>query len=218
MKQNKETLKQFFETGDKPTQQQYSDLIDTMNTPFMGEIKMIGFNIVPQGWAKCDGQLLNIEEYQELFNLIGNIYGGDGILTFSLPDLRGRTPLGVGSNPELTEYLLGEKGGEENHVLTGEEMPSHTHSGYGTIKASDMEGTTDIPEGNYLAVARTEIDRSNIVYPNIFTNSSNIEMAENGVSVNINETGSNQPHNNIQPYLVVNYIIALEGRIPRIDI
>ncbi|WP_417784924.1 phage tail protein [Tenacibaculum sp.] len=219
MKQNKETLKQFFETGDKPTQQQYADLIDTMNTPLLGEIKVVGFSMVPKGWAKCDGQLLKIEEYQELFNLIGIIYGGDGVSTFALPDLRGRIPLGEGSNLELSSYLLGQKGGEEKNILTEEELPRHNHSASGTLKASNTDGTTNNPEGNSLAIGKVTLDRTNTVEANNFnTSTANIEMAENDIVVNVDERGNGKPFSNLQPYLAINYIIALEGRVPIINV
>ncbi|WP_417871788.1 phage tail protein [Winogradskyella sp.] len=215
MKQSKETLKSYFETGDRPTESQFADLIDTLNTPFIGELKIVSYSKTPQGWAKCDGQLLNIAEYQELFNLIGNTYGGDGVLTFALPDLRGRVPLGEGSNSELSSYLLGQKGGEETSILTEEELPRHNHSASGILKASNTDGTTNNPEGNSLAIGKVPFDRTNTLDANSFTTSTaNIQMAENDIVVNINERGNGQPFSNIQPYLSVNYIIALEGRIP----
>ncbi|WGH74580.1 tail fiber protein [Tenacibaculum tangerinum] len=217
MKQNKETLKTYFETGDKPTESQFIDLIDTLNTPFIGEIKAVSFNLVPKGWAKCDGQLLTITEHQELFNLIGNSYGGDGVSTFALPDLRGRVPLGEGSNSELSNYPLGQKGGEEINTLTEEELPPHNHSASGTIKASNTNGTTNNPEGNSLAIGIVPVSRTSTEDAYVFTNTTpNIEMATNDVRITINETGNGQPINNMQPYLSVNYIIALEGRIPTI--
>ena len=89
MKQNIETLKTYFETGDKPTQEQYANLIDSLAMPMIGEIKAVSFSLVPKGWAKCDGQLLNIAEHETLFNLLGTTYGGDGNVTFALPNLRG---------------------------------------------------------------------------------------------------------------------------------
>ncbi|MDE1205560.1 phage tail protein [Tenacibaculum larymnensis] len=215
MKQSKETLKKYFETGDRPGESQFADLIDTLNTPFIGELKVVSYNKAPQGWAKCDGQLLNITDFQELFNLIGNTYGGDGISTFALPDLRGRVALGEGSNSELSSYLIGQKGGEEKSILTEEELPRHNHSASGTLKASNTDGTTNNPEDNSLAIGKVPLDRTNTVEANSFTTSTaNIEMAENDIVVNINERGNGQPFSNIQPYLSVNYIIALEGRIP----
>ncbi|WP_051263691.1 phage tail protein [Tenacibaculum ovolyticum] len=221
MKQNKETLKEYFETGDKPTQQQFTDLIDSLNTPFIGEIKTVSFQGVPNGWGKCEGQSLNIVEYQELFNVIGKTYGGDGILTFALPDLRGRIPLGVGNNTELSNYTLGQKGGEETHVLTEGEMPSHNHGITNTeqhVQLSTDSAVRETPDIGDVSAVCNYADGLATKKVKTFGLPTNLV---DGQAVNINMTilnkGENNPHNNIQPYLAVNYIIALKGRVPFVN-
>ena len=183
--------------------------------PFLAQIIMFGGNFAPRGWAFCDGQLLPIASYSALFSIMGTTYGGDGRTTFALPDLRGRAPIHEGHGPGLPSYRLGQKGGEPTHTLNVTEMPSHNHIATGTVKASTSDGTTNIPTGNVLAVGKTPIDRSTIVDSNIYTNATpNTNMASNEVTVHVNNNGGNLAHNNMQPYLTTNYIIALQGIFP----
>ncbi|MDE1205561.1 phage tail protein [Tenacibaculum larymnensis] len=220
MKQSKEILKTYFETGDRPTESQFVDLIDTLNTPFIGELKTVSFNIVPEGWAICNGQLLNIAEHQELFSLIGKTYGGDGVSTFALPDLRGRVPLGVGSNSELSNHLLGQHGGEETTILNSMNLPSHSHtasftqtSGVSSIPAVAEEANNDDPTNNKLAIPN--ISGSNRIYSNATADTSLAKgTATVTGTVEVSSVGNQEPFSNMQPYLSVNYIIALEGRVP----
>jgi len=162
-----------------------------MPTPFLGEIKIISWNFAPQGWAFCNGQFLPINQNQALFSLLGTTYGGNGQTTFALPDLRGRAPLHRGTN------ILGQKGGQEAHTVTISEMPQHLHFG----QASSDVGTLLVPGGNVLArrAAETYRDPINLgaMHPSTVSN-----------------VGGSQPHNNMQPYLVLNYIIALIGVFP----
>ncbi|WP_431166072.1 phage tail protein [Tenacibaculum halocynthiae] len=221
MKQDKETLKTYFETGDKPTQQQFSDLIDSLNNPFIGEIKTVSFYGIPEGWARCEGQILNISEYQDLFSFIGNTYGGNGTSTFALPDLRGRIPLGAGNSAELSNYSTGQKGGEETHVLKENEMPSHSHgttSSNQYIQLSTDNAINETPQvGNVQALAQfgpglSATSVKSFGPPTNLVNGQNINT-----NVTINSSGNNIAHNNLQPYLAINYIIALKGRIPFVN-
>ncbi|PTX62354.1 microcystin-dependent protein [Kordia periserrulae] len=220
--QSKETLKTYFETGDKPTQQQFEDLIDSLNTPFIGEIKTVSFPSVPNGWAKCDGQLLNISEHTTLFNLIGTIYGGDGTTTFALPNLQGKTMIHNDSS-----YSLGQAGGKKENTLTENQLPAHTHdignleithNLTGTVLANEEDGESNDPQLQNFSIA-TGGSSDPMLY-NSMTNDKT--MAANNVLVNgtisfsgtITNTGNAVPVNNMSPYLVVNTIIALEGRNP----
>jgi microcystin-dependent protein len=163
-----------------------------MGTPFLGEIKLISWNFAPQGWAFCNGQFLPINQNQALFSILGTTYGGNGQTTFALPDLRGRAPLHRGS-----QNTLGTKGGQEFHTLTISEMPTHTHF----AQASNTTGDTISPTNALLGsvAAKPFADPANLVLldPTSITN-----------------FGGSQPHENRQPTLVVNFIIALVGIFP----
>src|SRR5271166_3581841 len=113
----------------------------TVSEPFIGEIRLFGFNFAPVGWALCNGQLMPIAQNTPLFSLIGIYYGGDGITTFALPNLQSRVPIGQGQGPGLSPYTIGQTGGIENVTLTGNQMPEHTH----TVKASAVKGGLDSP-------------------------------------------------------------------------
>jgi len=167
-------------------------------TPYLGSICMVAFNFAPNGWALCNGQLLPISEYDTLFTLIGTTYGGDGQTTFALPDLRGRVPIHKGQGPGLPSYSLGESGGQESVTLTLNQIPQHNHA----LTVSTNGGSNDNPVGNYMA-----------------SNSEGIKHYSNTAGSNANGSsvgniGGNQPHNNMSPFLCVNFIIALEGLYP----
>jgi microcystin-dependent protein len=169
-----------------------------MSEPFVGEIRMFGFGFAPQGWAQCNGQLLPIAQNTALFSLLGTTYGGDGRITFALPDLRSRVPLGQGQGPGLSSYAEGQAGGAETVTLAATQMPGHTHP----VKASSSAASSDQPQGRALA-----------------RSASHIYAAEPSASTIMNadmlgEAGSSQPHGNIQPYLTVNFCIALAGIFP----
>jgi len=162
-----------------------------MSEPFLAEIKVIAWNFPPKGWAFCNGQLLPINQNQALFSILGTTYGGDGRQTFALPNLQGRVPLHVGSG-----ILLGQSGGEENHTLTISELAAHNHQ----LKAVTDQATLVSPAGNLWARGA----------PAAYSPSSNVAMNPALVT----NFGGGQPHDNLQPYLTVNFVIALQGIFP----
>ena len=163
-----------------------------MSQPFMGEVKIISWNFPPKGWALCNGQFLPINQNQALFSILGTMYGGNGQTTFALPDLRGRVPMHIGNG-----FTEGQVGGQESHTLTMSEMPAHNHF----MKSSSTIGGLPAPAGNDLAGNSTSpySDQG----PNAAMN-----------PLGISNVGGSQPHNNMQPYLVLNFIIALQGIFP----
>jgi microcystin-dependent protein len=166
--------------------------------PFVAEVRIFAGSLPPAGWAFCDGQIMPISQNTALFSLLGWRFGGDGQSTFALPDLRGRTPIGPGQGPGLTLRGLSESLGAETHVVTEPEAPSHTHA----VRAGAANGTSDAPAGHLMARAAAGI-------PHYGTNAD----ASLGAQA-IGSNGSSQPHNNMQPYLTLNYIIALQGQFP----
>lgn len=163
-----------------------------MSEPFLAEVRMVGFNFAPRGWAFCDGQILPINQNQSLYSLLGTTYGGDGRTSFALPDLRGRTPIHVGQG-----HREGQKSGEETHTLSASEMPRHTH----VLHGSSSEGDAPVPSGHVLA--RTP--------PMIYRSPANLTPLASGTVTNV---GGGQAHENMQPYLAVNFCIALQGLFP----
>ena len=166
--------------------------------PFLGQITAFGFNFPPRGWAQCDGQLLPISQYSALFSLLGTMYGGDGRSTFALPDLRGRTALHLGAGPGLTSRNIGQKSGAETNTLTVNQLPSHTHTF--APPSSSGAGTTDVATLNYPAQAEEDN----------YDDTSDATMG----SGTTGSTGNSQSVDNMQPYLVVNFCIALTGVFP----
>ncbi len=162
-----------------------------MSTPFLAEIRLFSFNFVPKNWALCNGQLLAINQNQALFSLLGTTYGGDGRINFALPDLRGRVPVHAGNS-----ISLGERSGEENHIVTVNELPSHSH----TVNANSGAATGLDPTASLMAKPLS----------NIYAASSN--LTNTGMAVS--NMGGSQPHNNMQPYLVITFGIALTGIFP----
>ena len=165
-----------------------------MSEPFLAEVRIVGFNFAPRGWAFCDGQILPINQNQSLYSLLGTTYGGDGRTSFALPDLRGRTPIHVGRSNGGGDHTLGQKSGEETHTLAANEMPQHTH----TFEASSNQGVTDIP------ISRSVRD----AYRDQITSLTSL------ISAATTNVGGGQAHENMQPYLAVNFCIALQGLFP----
>jgi microcystin-dependent protein len=171
-----------------------------MADPFVAEIRIFPFNFAPMGWAFCDGQVLPISQNTALFSLLGTTYGGDGKSTFALPDLQGRAPLFWGQGPGLSLRDLGEEGGSTTVSLLESETPSHSH----TMMASTSPASSRLPEGNALARSRG----GNAYQTN--ANQNLVSMAPESLT----PIGGDQPHNNMQPYLILNFCIALQGIFP----
>lgn len=171
-----------------------------MSDPFIGEIRMFGGNFAPRGWAFCHGQILSIAQNTALFSLLGTIYGGNGQTTFALPDLRGRVPVGQGQGPGLSNRQIGEQAGVENVTLTAQQMPAHNHA----AQASSARGNTNSPIGK---VWSKDAGVQSATYTG---NAPDGTMAANAIG----SAGGSQPHENMPPYLGVNFIIALQGIYP----
>ena len=170
-----------------------------MSEPFLSEIKIVSFNFPPKGWALCNGQLLPINQNQALFSLLGTTYGGDGRVNFALPDLRGRVPIGGDYRPG-SDYPLGLRGGEQAHTLSINELPTHTHA----YAVTDRRGTTGDP-GSPGGTAFASGERT-------YTAPAAANATFHpGVVANV---GGNQAHLNMQPFLTLNAIIALQGIFP----
>jgi microcystin-dependent protein len=169
--------------------------------PFVAEIRILPLSFAPKGWAFCDGQLLPISQNTALFSLLGTFYGGDGKATFALPDLRGSVPVNAGQGPGLSLYFLGQSSGSETITLLTTEMPSHTH----TVRA-------DFDNNNASAVSPSGAVPVN-ASPTL-TFSSGASAAFVSMNPGMTTTGGSQPHNNLMPYLVVSYCIALQGVFP----
>lgn len=167
-----------------------------MSEPFLAEVRMVGFNFAPRGWAFCDGQILPINQNQSLYSLLGTTYGGDGRTSFALPDLRGRTPIHTGRSNGGGDHRLGQKSGEETHTLSVNEMPQHDH----VLQASSTLGNTQIVTGHVPAQAL-----------NGYSDPGTLVQLRAGSVLNV---GGGQAHNNMQPYLAVNFCIALQGLFP----
>lgn len=182
--------------------------------PLLGEISIFAGNFAPRGWALCDGQLLPISQNTALFSILGTTYGGDGRTTFALPDLRGRAPIHPGTGPGLSTRRLGQRSGTEYNLLTTQQIPSHSHNATGTIMASSDEGTTSNPTNNFPASPIYQIDRATKSPINAYSTQANVKMSTKSVQVTIDNTGSNQAINNMQPFECINYIIALQGIFP----
>lgn len=173
-----------------------------MSMPFLGEIRIFAGNFAPYGWVFCDGRLMSIAEYDALYSLIGTIYGGDGINTFGLPDLRGRVPIHVGyNNTNGQTYIIGEMSGAEQVTLTNQQLPSHYHNVLANSNNGTLNGPTLFPTAaNYPAKDPTG--------SNIYSDTNNNSMVSTGI------TGGSQPHNNLSPFTCLSFIIAVEGLYP----
>lgn len=163
-----------------------------MSEPFLAEVRMVGFVFAPRGWAQCDGQILPINQNQSLYALLGTTYGGDGRTTFALPDLRSRTPIHRGDG-----FVQGQSGGEETHTLNAAETPAHTHD----MQGSAAPGNTPVPANGTLAGYTGGYESSSTGTTDLRSDS-------------ILNSGGGQAHNNMQPYVTVNFAIALQGLFP----
>ena len=166
--------------------------------PFVAEIRIFPFNFAPKGWAFCDGQLLPLSQNTALFSLLGTTYGGDGKSNFALPNMQGNAPMHPGQGPGLSLHDLGETGGSETVTLLESETPSHSHA----VNASAAEGTTGNPSGQLVA---------NGVGVNMYTTTFTATTLNPNA---VGPAGGDQPHNNMQPYLTLNFNIALQGVFP----
>jgi microcystin-dependent protein len=177
-----------------------------MSEPFLGQISTFGFNFAPVGWLQCNGQLVSIQQYTALFALLGTTYGGNGTSTFGLPDLRGRVMVGQGQGTGLQNYTMGEQTGSETVTLQVTQMPSHNH----TVGVSSAAGTSSDPTNQVPAQINTGQGKSPTISGMSYTTPATGTMAATAVSV----VGGNQPHNNLQPLLVINVCIATVGMFP----
>ncbi|HWB07112.1 MAG TPA: tail fiber protein [Verrucomicrobiales bacterium] len=173
-----------------------------MASPFLAQITIFASNFAPRGYAFCSGQILAIAQNQALFALLGTNYGGNGITTFALPDLRGRIPIHPGQGPGLSPYTLGQVGGSESHLLTLNEMPAHSHQTQ--VAVTSNAGNKQTPAGNSIA---TDGAGGTAGFS---------DGATNGTlgGVTAGSMGGGQPHSIVQPFLGINYIIAMEGIFP----
>jgi microcystin-dependent protein len=168
-----------------------------MADAFIGEIRMFAGSFAPVGWLFCDGQILQISEYDVLYSLIITTYGGDGVITFALPDMRGRIPVHQGQGPGLTNRIMGQTIGTESVAVTGAELPAHTH----TVRAQSKHGNTNSPLNAVWASSTLNQFAENV---------SSTKMQAGSIS----STGQGQPHNNMMPFLGVNFIICTYGIYP----
>jgi microcystin-dependent protein len=180
-----------------------------MSSPFVAEIRMFGFNFAPTGWAQCNGQLLPISQNTALFSLLGTFYGGDGKSTFALPDLQGSVATQQGQGSGLQQWFLGESQGSETVTLLQTEMPAHQHF----FMATSVNGTNQTAAGGQLAKGfKGNIQASNTARMYSATASPSPVTTMNPLALSV--TGSSFPHNNMMPFLTVNFCIALQGVFP----
>ncbi|HLH90093.1 MAG TPA: tail fiber protein [Xanthobacteraceae bacterium] len=175
--------------------------------PFVAEIRIFPFNFPPKGWAFCDGQILPLSQNTALFSLLGTTYGGDGKSTFALPNLQGAAPMHPGQGPGLSLHALGEFGGSDAVTLLQSEIPAHTH----TVNATTTKGSTDQPNGNLLGEGQFANQTSSGPV-NYYTGATTPQVQMNVFATS--PTGGNLPHNNMMPYLTLNFCIALQGVFP----
>lgn len=169
-----------------------------MSEPFIAEIRIFAGNYAPRGWAFCNGQLLPIAQNTSLYSLIGTTYGGDGMNTTGLPNLQGRVPVHAGTGPGLTARRLGERGGSLTATVSEAEMATHNHTANGTTNHADQRA----PANNLVA---SSVDRDDGFY---------VSSTNTGPFGNLTSIGGSQPHANVQPFLAINFIIALTGLYP----
>lgn len=172
-----------------------------MASPFIGEIRIVGFNFAPIGWAMCQGQLLSIAQNDALFALIGTTYGGDGQTTFALPDFRGRLGVHQGQRSGGSNFVMGEVAGVESVTLTTNQIPAHSHLAGAESTGGNQTSPTAGVYSNYATGGKKD---------KLYSPSANAT----GSPTELGPAGGNQPHDNLMPYLAINYVIALEGIFP----
>ena len=178
-----------------------------MGQPYLGEIRVTSFNFAPKGWALCNGQLLSIQQNSALFSLLGTFYGGNGVQTFALPNLQSRIPIHMGTGNGLSTYVIGQFGGTENVTVLYNQMPVHTHQ----VNANTGYGTSNAPSGKILGATNAGTAGSPVAGQLDFVTSQPNATME---AATIGNQGGSQPHSNIQPYLVLNFVIAINGIFP----
>ena len=171
--------------------------------PYLGQILIVSFDFAPKGWAQCNGQIMPIAQNTAVFSLIGTYYGGDGFSTFALPDLRGRVPIHQGTGPGLSPYNVGQVGGSETVTLLLEQMPAHTHQMMGQSSLGTLTSPFSSNGTGYIWAAQSRLNIYSAAVPDTAMGAQSITSA-----------GGNLPHPNMSPYLVLNYIIALQGVFP----
>lgn len=176
-----------------------------MADAYIGEIRIFAGNFAPKGWALCDGQLMTIRQYTALFSILGVQYGGDGKNTFALPNLNGRVPIGQGAGPGLTPRTVGQAVGSQTVSLLASEMPAHTHTPMGNTQKGSTSEPADAVWAEFSVGGRGGITPVNLFNPTPDTPMSPLAL---------NASGGSQPHNNMQPFLAMNYIICLDGEFP----
>ncbi|WP_165874961.1 phage tail protein [Natrarchaeobius oligotrophus] len=192
------------ESGDSPEAENAAvDASQLSVEEYIGGISMFAGTFAPKDFMLCDGRQLQVANYQALFSILGTTYGGNGQTMFQLPDLTGRTPIGAGHGTGRTHRELGETGGEEQVTLTTNELPTHNHGAQSTLPVSRSQGNTGAPGGNHLA-------RSEDV--EIYADSAGADMS---VEMTIWDTGRGMAHDNMSPYLAINYVIAVQGYYPQ---
>jgi microcystin-dependent protein len=172
-----------------------------MADPFVGELRLVGFNFAPSNWATASGQILAISQNTPLFSLLGTRFGGNGTSTFGLPNLQGSIPVGAGQGPGLSDYTVGEVGGQPNETLLQAEMPVHTH----TVRANIHDAGASTPANNAFGKGIASAG-------NLYTTNTTPTVQMNAGA--ISSVGGNLPHNNMMPYLTLNWIISLYGVFP----
>ena len=174
--------------------------------PFLGEIRMVGWNFAANGWALCNGQLMSISQNTALFSLLGTYYGGDGVSTFALPNLQGRVPIHQGNGIGLSPYTIGQSAGSENIPLLANQMPTHNH----LMGVSTQSGSVANPTNALLAEGNSGGGRAPVPVSNYVSTAATGTLAPTAIT----SAGGSQPHSNIQPFLCINFIIALTGIFP----
>lgn len=184
--------------------------------PLIGQIMMFAGNFPPRGWAYCNGQLLAISQNTALFSILGTTYGGDGRTTFALPDLRGRVPISLGTGPGLSTRQIGQRSGEETHTLNITEMPNHNHivSTSGNVLLSETPGVRDTPIAGDIPAVPGFPQGLGVTKVNAYGPATNTVNGQSLPTPTIGNTGGNLAHNNMPPFLAINFVIATVGIYP----